>query len=62
MGSCDDEEEVLDGNTMGDSDGETMPPIVESEKEMLQEGVSKQIMKEGQELGPPPRHSTCFGV
>jgi hypothetical protein len=48
--------------TMGDSDGGSMPPSVESEKETLQEGVSKQVMKEGQELGPPPRHSTCFGV
>jgi hypothetical protein len=41
---------------------EVLPPKVESEKVTVKEGVSKQVVKEGHGLGPPPRHSSCFGI
>ena len=41
---------------------ELLPPKVDSENVTLKEGVSKQIIKEGHGLGPPPRHSSCFGT
>lgn len=37
------------------------PPKVDSEEVVLKEGVCKQVIKEGHGLGPPSRHSSCFG-
>jgi FKBP-type peptidyl-prolyl cis-trans isomerase len=39
---------------------ENLPPQVNTEVQVLQQGVTKQIMKEGHGDAPPPRHSTCF--
>jgi len=41
---------------------ENLPPQVNTEVQVLQQGVTKQIMKEGHGDAPPPRHSTCFGT
>lgn len=45
----------------GDGD-ESLPPKVDSETVTVKLGVSKQVMKEGDGRGPPPRHSICFGT
>ncbi|CAM6018965.1 unnamed protein product [Sphagnum balticum] len=39
---------------------EKLPPKVNTEVEVLQQGVTKQIIKEGHGDAPPSRHSTCF--
>lgn len=39
---------------------EALPPKVNAETVTVKEGVSKQVIKEGHGLGPPPRHSSCF--
>ncbi|KAH8931892.1 hypothetical protein BDL97_19G044500 [Sphagnum fallax] len=39
---------------------EKLPPKVNTEVEVLQQGVTKQIIKEGHGNAPPSRHSTCF--
>lgn len=41
---------------------EALPPKVNAETVTVKEGVSKQVIKEGHGLGPPPRHSSCFGT
>ncbi len=41
---------------------EKLPPKVNTEVEVLQQGVTKQIIKEGHGNAPPSRHSTCFGM
>lgn len=45
----------------GEDGEESLPPKVDSETILVKEGVRKQVMKEGDGRGPPPRHSSCFG-
>lgn len=40
----------------------SLPPKVVAETVTVREGVSKQVVTEGHGRGPPPRHSTCFGM
>lgn len=44
----------------GEDGEESSPPKVDSETILVKEGVRKQVMKEGDGRGPPPRHSSCF--
>lgn len=54
-------ETTEEGDILEERD-ESLPPRVKSEKVLIKEGVSKQVIKEGQGDGPPPRHSSCFGM
>lgn len=60
-GKIDSEIKAAEGDILEERD-EALPPKVNTETVSVREGVSKQVIKEGHGLGPPPRHSSCFGT